>query len=351
MPPKSREETRKAREEVQANIERIKALRTEGNEEAAQELDEATRTLLPSLSTTAKREMTKALNAASSQRLLRREESDATFSTVDWRSAIDDPDAVLSSASDTLTEIIGAETEVSDKYLSMAKFMFEQYRQLSYNGEPDVMANSQASRDISSETQSAVRASLTRNRGLSDEDARADVDSAWVKVKRRLSDYRASYIAELDDDPKRFRELYPGAAEKYPNHRPSEAMSLHFGIDPLGFSVRNNRSMKIRRLRKRAEELPEGAERNALLGEIRELEQSLGIAPSAVDPVKITDRVVNKVGKAVQGYDPHTVSRLSLEQRQKIVKELSPPLATLQAVLSAALTGYVESEEEPPEED
>lgn len=334
MASKATQDTRRAREEVRANIERIGTLLKEGNTESAKELTEETEALLPQLSTTGRREMTKALKDVQTTPA-----EIELSSTVDYRTALQsagaDPGAVVDDAAASLRETMDAVGRAVQKYMAFAELMFAQYSKFQHNGAPDIMANSQAARDFASDMKASVREQLVAT-GAEEEDAQRQVESAWRDYKKRMSDYRARYAAELDVE--RFKELYPTVAQEHPDASPAEALSMHYNLDLLGYSERQRRHAKIANLRSKLDGASK-AEREVLEEQIAEIQASMGSSPGkskAIDPVKSTRRTLKSIGATVTELDPETVRRLPARERRVIAQTVPTHLARLNEVLLAA---------------
>lgn len=350
MADKATQETRRAREEAQGNIDRVRTLLKEGNTEAAAELTQETEALFPKLSTTAQREMRKALKEAQDTAPDSPGADVVLFSTVDYRAALreagEDPDAVVTSAAESLQDTIEAVGRAATKYLAFAEFMFTQYSRFTHKGTPDIMANSQAARDFASAMQADARKRLEAT-GLDQAEAKRQVDSAWKDYKKRMRDYRAQYAAELDRDPESFREQYPMLAEEYPDASPAEALSLHYKLDLIGYSERQRRYARIATLKGRFDGASE-VERVKIKKEIHDIQVSMGTAPEqqkALDPAVATRKVFKSVGTALTELDPEIIRELPEKDRRAYTEVLPTHIARLSAALTAAQEGAKGDEE------
>ena len=323
----------KARDEVVALIERIKSLRAEGKSESAQECHDEAQTLLKKVLKNDRVTLSEQLSAAMSAELAQPEPG--------YRSVLENADEVVATGAASRVGTIGALDKAGDESRTLAVFMFDQYRKFTHNDGPDVMANSQDSRDLASDTKARAAQQLMRDDPDLDEDtARRKVDAAWTTYKHRLTDYRAEYALALDNDPGAFAEQYPLVREAFPDDTPSSAMSQYYKLDLLGYSERQRRTMKIHRLTKKLEVTGSEVERVKIQNEIDAIRESMGTAPRAarsLDVVKVTRKGLRGVSEAARALDPERIRGLPEREKTKLVRELSRDINLLQRSLSAAL--------------
>lgn len=325
--------TRQALEQANNNIDRIRILRREENENAATELIRETEELIPQLSTTGKRTVRKALTEVTAEEVA--PEASHEVSTIDYRAVIKDADAVVGTASKSLHETIVAQDRSVDQARVLAEHMFQQYAQFTHNGSPDLKANSQAARDIAADTQRQVRETLVSS-GLDEDQAKAKVAAAWGVMKRRLSDVRADYANSMDDTPEEFQRQYPLIAEKYPDMRPAEALSYAYEIDLLGYSKRASLKLRLKSRREKLEITQDEKERTRLQAEVAELEQTLGAQQSpTVDPAKVTRQATKQIGAASAALDPQAARRLPAKDKRVIAETYPAIIGRMSAVLQA----------------
>lgn len=229
----------------------------------------------------------------------------------------------------------------ADAATELAKHMLAHYEKFRHDGAPDFMANSQNAREFASAVwHETERQYQEANPDKTEEEVQLLVNRFRRVYKNRIGDIRAQMCLELDRKPAQFRKRFPQAAERYPDLSPSEAMSFFYRADLLGPSERDRRSKRIKNLTARAERLPDGAERVALLDEIQDIHESLGkprVPSQAVDLVRTTRRAVRQIGDATTQLSPADAQNLPDAEKRVLAQSLPTSINRLSALLAAVV--------------
>ncbi|WP_405560663.1 hypothetical protein [Streptomyces sp. NBC_01180] len=310
------------REQVEANIERVRSLAEAENEAGAKELTEETETLIRSLPTANRpkyRADLKAAGTAAPKEVERAAKATVVTKETQDYTTIDGVVELVAMGAEKAAANINLRIKASHTAKELAEVILDIRRRIrNKDGYPDLTARSNAAKMAASALYSAAGSQLE-----GDEFYVATQSNKLVRsVQRQMSDVQAEYLRGLDDSPEEaalFADITKGAE---PGTKVSELVAAHYGLSLVGETERQRLAYH---------------ERKALGGNPA---KALTSGNTKGDDLTPDERAASLVGRIMSDFraaKPEDFENASDETKAALREQLEEASKTLRAMLAAVL--------------
>lgn len=334
MTPTAAEKHATTREEITANMERVRSLAEAENTEGAEALSKETDGLIASLPakerTKLRADLRKAATAAPQTVIVPAPQAAevATLETANYADAEGVSDLVDLGAA-KVTESVNLHLKGSQSAKAVAAVILDIRRRLTNKeGYPDLSARSDAAKKAASAMYQAAGAQITGDA--------YDVEESVKKMRRavqlQMSDVMAEYLRGLDDSEEEaahFAKIMEGQPE---GTKVSQAVADHYGLKLKGqIELAREKYQAAKELEAAS---GEGAEGEGAEGEGEEAE---GTETAESTPDERVEATVKKIMKDLKAAKPEDFEQASEEAKGAARKSLEEASKALKAMIAATL--------------
>ncbi|MCT2594237.1 hypothetical protein LHJ74_30755 [Streptomyces sp. N2-109] len=325
----------KAREEITASIERVRALLAEGKTPEADTLSDETESLITTLPKREQKAWTLDLERVFTNRrepapqttdVDRVHEGTTTLSSEDWRSASPDVEEIAHATARAMAEGVRSHVSASEASWKLAEGMLKlRLRVLNQKDVPDFLVRDPRTRKAVSDVyEEAGRPFVVAEGKHPDYDSREALKSVIKAVQNRMSDVMVTYIRGLDNDPEEYATRFPMVQEKYPEATPSEAVWMYY--ETVGQALPRKGTLERRR---------EAYE--AAVAEGRDPDAPREKALEAGTPDERVTAGIKRMRADVKSLVPEDVASASDEVKEEVVKALNEIAKQIREIVPKAL--------------
>jgi hypothetical protein len=313
------------RDEIRANIERVRSLAEAENEDGAKDLHKETTALIKRLPADERPALTKALKAAGQAQPKAAEvvkaESPASLETQDYKA---NPEIVALVELGTKKIVAGVQQQMTARETArqVAELTLDMWRRITTkNGVPDLKGDTDQAKQAAKDMYSAVGPQL--------EGDEYDVEQAVNKLVRSVqdhrSDVRAVYLRGLDDAPEE-REKFQSILGDKPDDVPvSKWVADYYKLSLVGqIEANRERARKNRELAKQAKDSAE-------------LEQGDAEPKAEETAEEKVARTLSGMHRALRGIRQQDFASLSDERKEEVRAEVEDLNQIIKNILAAVL--------------
>lgn len=322
--PTAAERHAATREEVTANIERVRSLAEAENTEGAKELSEVTDKLIASLPAKERMKLRAELTEAGQAKpqVPATTGTVATLATEDY-TAVEGAVELRDLGAAKVTESVNLHIKGTHTAKEVAAVVLDIRRRMTNkDGHPDLTGRSNAAKTIASDMYKAAGAAITGD----DFDVETSVKKMVRSVQNQMSDVMAAYLRGLDESPEEaahFAKIMEGQPE---GTKVSEAVAAHYGLKLKGATEIAREKYEAA---KELEAGSEGAEADTEDGEGSEAEEET--------PDEKVAATVKKIVRDLRAAKPEDFENASEEAKKAARTSLEEANKALKAMIAATL--------------